>query len=217
MEMMNSLIQAIPAHVLSGNTIIIDKWECFHDEEFGIRMESTLVSPVVQDTLRMYMCGSYTCACCKAAHTMDATTFMYLNGETKQLTCPPCILAIPIQMRRNIRPVVVKLDTSTPFIPSPIHTYHDLRPKTPEERAQREQHYKETCEKVAEVHDMVYLQGKSIRDVRSDFLAKRVVRKWRQHVQKRLVSRMFYVLYHGCNMGLDASVVLANNTVKAMF
>jgi hypothetical protein len=212
MDMMLNMFKGHCLHYAAGHHMAVEKWVCWHKEEFSLRMEHTLVSPRVEDVMEIYPRGTYQCSCCKSNQTMDEEFFAYLS-EDLRIMCLQC-RHTTFHRLRNIRPMIVRMPGVSMAMPPWEHLiYIDRRPKTAEERQEKDAYYAEVCTKVAEVHDMTYLGGKAIGDIRTELLAKRCVTRWRKFMQRRNAARVFQVLYRCCDLGLDASIVLSRHAV----
>lgn len=206
METMNMLFHAIPLHFAQGLAATIDKWHCVHAKEFGLRIEGTLVSPKFDEVLRLFPCGTFQCASCRVVHVMDQITPLYINTQTHSLVCQSC--TIP-SMAHLCKAMNVRIESNLPFPSSAFHTYEDMRPHTAEEHDAFNNKYHIVCQNVAEHHGLTYLNGRTLADVRTELLSRRLVQRWRAITRQRHTARVFRVLYHCTDIGMDASVVLA--------
>lgn len=208
METFTEMFQAMIDHLNRGHRCHITHWHGIHREQFGVLFEGTLVSPRVEDVLCIYACGTFQCACCKQFTAMGTTQMPAFNANIGGMMCRECV----VPGTSGITYLQIRMATSLELPPSPYHIYTDERPKTDIEKIGRWAHYEAVCRGAAHVHDMVYLNGKTIAHVRAELLAKRVICKWRKFVQRQNAAKMFQVLYNCCNIGLDASIMLAKKT-----
>lgn len=211
MDTFTEMFQAFIAHMNSGHQCFISHWHGIHREQFGVVFEDTLVSPRVEDVLCIYVCGTFQCSCCKKVTCMDTTQMPALNAQTNQLLCRGCVM--PVHGTLGIKYLQIRMPTSLELPSSPYHIYTDERPKTDEEKTLRWMHYEGVCKGVAHAHEMTYLGGKNMANVRADFRAKRVIKKWRNVIKRRYAARMFQVLYHCCDLGKDASLTLSKRAI----
>ena len=205
------------SHMVHGYKLHLEKWRMVHALQFGIRIEETLVSPAYVEVIVFNPMGSFQCGCCKKEGiSFDESEDVHVHTDSKCILCAECY-AMCLNAHAAVDKFSMRYDES-------VDTYLDVGKKLAcvefiDRRDQQFQEhmstYQKFAEKVAEVNDLTYLDGKNIQDVRQDLLAKRVVRKWKKMVNQRRQGYLFQVLYSQLH-DINASIVLAKQHAQLL-
>lgn len=206
------MLNAFYTHIVRGNPLNVTHWHCVHIEDFQLRQEGLLISPDIRHMIHSYPCGTYQCGQCQKTHIMDPSHFLYFDEEAGVLLCNDCI-ELPLNTNQLIAPIRYESKQTIP--PSDTYVYEDRRPKTTEERMQKDAYYDRVCKKVADMHIYIYLQGKCMRDIYLERITKRVWRRWRMMVSKRRAARLYQVLIRNTSIGRDASIMISRKAYES--
>lgn len=209
------MLSAIETHMNNGHAIHIDKWSYMRTNVFGIKIEDTLVSVRYEDTLFVYPQGHFQCGCCKSQNNVfEICGALRLDNSIRALICQQCALhklTNTIHMQQHtvinyIKPEFVKNNDilvhilkrypNIDFIDARLMSFKNMNG------------FQDLARNIAFAHDLTYLGGMHLKDVRNMFLAKRVLRRWKILVQKRREFALFNVLYHHLH-DINASFMLA--------
>lgn len=163
-------------------------------------MEATLVSPAYIEIMLMSPVGTFQCECCHTQNVdfAEEEGVVHVHND-KCLICKDCYSkrAADQEQASTVKKIYMKFDENLDIFLNSVHNFQlieivDTRYENFNEHMET---YRDIAQKVAVVHNMTYLDGKSITDVRSELLAKRVVRKLKKMVNIRRKLMLFRVLY----------------------
>lgn len=132
----------------------------------------------------------------------------FLSAMHGGLVCAKCA---DIETDRRVH---AYLEGLGPMDVEPIMSFEFIDKRFDEEEMQiRQEELMKTMEGMNEnlSCEYIYLKNKKIEDIREEFLAKRVVRRWKKMVHTRVRERVVRVLYHCAGMDFNASIMLAKS------
>ncbi len=202
------MIARMQMHVNLGCKFSFMQWNMVKYNGVAYNIEGVLISTMRYNYMHMFPEGSYECAECGNMNDMDHEHKCYASTNHGMIVCPTCAdNAVDHPLMASLTHVS-EWDVKTDACMSIFD-----RRMSDEELHHREEQNKKTLEgvNVNMQAEWVYLQNKKMKDIRADFLAKRVVRKWRELVRHQVRSRVFKVLYHCARMDMNSSVILSKN------
>jgi hypothetical protein len=209
---MQEMFKCFEKHLEQGHYLQIDKWIVRIHDDIRYNVESTLVSAYLTPTAHLFPCGLMTCGCCEDEYEFYGKQNMaYWDDDEEVLVCKDCRLTynhvlLPMNMftddlisegfQREISYLNMEID--------------DTRVESYEKR------YERMCNVAAQLADSlggIFLNNMTIEDIRARFLAKRVIRRLREAVDRRRRNNLFRVLYHKANFGLHGALWHAKTVV----
>lgn len=166
------------------------------------------MSTMEYEYMEMYPKGLYHCSSCKQQHYMSHDAHCFFNATTSSIVCATCRAEDDTCVKAYVEHLKEEDIGSAEYC-----EFIDMR-MTDEELQKERQVRRDTVSKVNELPttEFMYMDDKTIEDIREEILAKRVLRKLKAKVQKRRQLNTFKVLYHCVGIGMDASIMLAKQT-----
>jgi hypothetical protein len=200
------LVLSMYQHHMHGKAMTLTGWKMVLREDFSVRMEDTLVSPMVCDVMDVFPCGTYECGCCGQQHTMSQVERCMFDPVSQHMTCMECHTLHKPPLASMLT-YTLDWKESMEVEPSEYIELEDCRPSEDAKKDSRDT-FHAICAKFAQTQGLTFLDGKSIADLRRAQLARRVFRRWRAFVHKRWVLKTFRVLYSQ-KLNVDAAMTLA--------
>lgn len=203
---MERMVARMQMHVNLGCKFSFMQWNLVKHNGVAYRIEGVLISTMRYNYIHMFPEGSYECAECGMMKEMDYKRKCYGSTSHGMLVCPSCADDTFDQPLMASLTHVSEWDVKTDACISIIN-----ETSTEEELCMREEESMKNLEGLKDNmnSEFIYVQNKTMATIRAEFLAKRVIRKWRAHVRHQVQSKVFKILYHCVNMDMNAAVMLS--------
>lgn len=207
------MMTRIQMHVNLGNNLKMNQWHFVKYNGIAYRIEGVLISTMRYNYMHMFPEGTYGCASCGKQNTMNHVDKCYVSAMHGLIICPTCsdpafdhalvaslthVTEKDIQMSSNTRCVTV-FDQTMNEEELTILEHEDIL----------------NLEALTHNHnsEFIYVNNKTMGIIRTEFLARRVLRRWRAFLHRQLQSRLFKVLYHCAGLNMTTSVILSKTVV----
>lgn len=196
-------------HIKNGGYIFYARgWRFTQHNGVAYSVQGVLISSMRYKYLKMYPHGSLECSECLSFTEIDHEHHCYVSAVHGGLVCAECA---DVETDRRVHAYLDGLG------PTDVHNYEKFeffdKRLDEDELVIREEELMKMMEGMNENMscEFVYLNNKTIEHIRAEFLAKRVIRRWRNIVAARIKERVVRVLYHCVGMDFNASLVLAKS------
>lgn len=208
MERVVNTMSYMTHHLLKGHAIHLTKWRATRILDFGINIEETLVSPAYVEALIISPVGTHQCGCCKKTDIpFEYMKPIAVHIYDQYLMCDECyeygnlsdVKRIPMKFEEDLE-MYLQAITNIGCMEVVDTRFDDFNEKVEANCV--------IAEQFAQAHNMSYISGKNIANIREELLAKRVLRKWKKMVNTHRQLYLFKVLYDHLH-DINASIILA--------
>lgn len=206
-ERMERMMNYINLHVQSGNYIAMTNWDVTKHNGIAMLLQGVLLSTIEYEYMQMYPKGAYCCAMCKNMQNMSHETHCYFHDGLSSIVCEGCHTVADRCVKAYVEQLQEEDIGSAEYC-----NFIDMRMSAEELKIEREEkrHIISNVNQISTT-EFMYMNDKTIEDIREEMLAKRVIRKMRARILQRRRMNMFRVLYSCVGLGMDASIVLAQS------
>lgn len=204
-ERMQRLMSMIATHTSNHHYINMNKWDVTKHNGIALLAQGVLLSTIEYEYMEMYPKGQFYCPKCERTLSMSHNEPCYFSSHSSCMACATCKEDGDRCVKAYVEHLQEK-DIGTPEICDFIDMRMDNQ-QLCELRIEK----RNMLSKVNELPntEFMYMDDKTIEDIRGEMLAKRVFQKLRSKVQKKRQLMLFRVLYDAVGLGLDASIIFA--------
>lgn len=212
---MMRMLEYMQNHTARQRFMYMNKWQITQHDDIGLKCQGVLVSTIKYEYMYVYPEGVYHCTRCEEECTMNHNTHCYYSEEYGSIVCPTCLETVGLQSR-TVRAYIEGV-TIKDIMPTESIELIDQR-KTEEELQNRREEVKNNLKTVNTKMntEIMYYDDKTTEMFYEEFLAKRVVRRWKNYIESRRRAQVLKVLYLAVGLDMNASIMLARNVHTAI-
>lgn len=216
---MDELCDCMKYHAYNGFEIRMTHWKVMHYDRVDVKREGSLVSPLIDNEIYVFPCGTFECGCCEKVKPLNENDLAIFDEGVARLLCFDCAVvsdnlsgARAVSLTYIGGPVDV---VSYESVESGEVDYVDMRAKTEFSKEFLLEIANDLCRVMASEHDCLYLQGMDSHALYERRLARKYLAKWVNRIRVRRANALYCCLYHGAAIGKDASYDITRAIVPA--
>lgn len=190
------ITHGVMMHAFKRLFMDVSHWKVITRPAIYGKVDGVLVTVHEKKYQDIYLCGRFECGCCRKMQKMSEEEIPKFHMYESVVLCTTCAATAPEEMMYDMH---VQVDEVI------IHSMYRI--EVVEDNIELPD-VNVMGQLIAENNNFVFINNKNTSDLRCDFLAKRVLRRLRDRVNKRRKKMMFQILYEN-GIGLDASIELA--------
>lgn len=205
--------RAMTHHYRHGHTMRLDGWDCTKRSRYEVHLDASLIYIDKVTIIDFHPRGCFDCHRCHKATQMSSAEYAYFDYNQEAMICTKCNDKVKHTMVPAYPRMVARV-----FGDVELDSYEHVRmidhaANYRRAAIQRTITLKRAARIVEQNPGFIFIDGKSAQEIRQDFLARRVLRKMREHVARQLREKVAYVIAKMTNINAETARGIAASSV----
>jgi hypothetical protein len=200
--------RAMSHHHVNGLGIHVQGWDCIKRMQWHTGADGSLIYVYKTVSNDIHLHGTFECSDCGANKTMNYKTPMFFNFDRESLICQECYRKRKPTLDTPYPQMCARLIGDIDF--SASQDYIKIIDLTHRNAKYRKVALRVARHMVQYTPNLIFLDGKSPADIWEGILARRVLRRFRQHVVRAARRRLAYVIEHVTHVNKETAQDIAS-------
>lgn len=184
-------------HYRHDFAVMLDGWDCINRTRYEVHLDSTLLYVERINTMDFYPRGYFGCGACSRMSLMSHEKHGYFDYNNEYMICQRCY----DKNKHDMVPAYPRMCAQIFAFPADIENdsfqhinFIDKTSTGARATSQRRIAVKRAERILAANPNLIFLDGRSVIDIRNDFLARRVIRAFRRNLVIKTRAKIAFVI-----------------------